>query len=156
MKQFFNSNSFDDQKKKGRFSFKIVTVFMSRFSGRPNRDNKKVITKGHHLRDNKKIIRNAYGEGEFSTPVQKSGPKVLKTWYFPYSACQWGRQQPLPPAPLATPRAVTNSSSFSTFFVIVFSWMHFYHLTIFHLLLVTKLVLKSFFKSCTFAVNAAC
>ena len=24
------------------------------------------------------------------TPVQKSSSKVLKTWYFPNSACQWG------------------------------------------------------------------
>ena len=59
MKRFFYPNLVDDQKKKSsakigaifcprrqkkRSSLKIVTVFMSIFSGRPNRENKKVVT----------------------------------------------------------------------------------------------------------------
>ena len=40
------------------------------------------------------------GGGLFSIPVQKSGSKVLKTWYFPYFAFQWAMGEAT--APMAT------------------------------------------------------
>ena len=65
----------EDQKNK-KSSPRLGSIFVIVFSQ---------VRQSRHI-----LIANAKGEELFSVLEQKSVSKVLKTWYFAYSACQWG------------------------------------------------------------------